>query len=98
IFGSDQIWRKNNYSSFSGFDPVFWGVYPVNFKKKASYAASMGVLVSDDGAKEFYKNNLRNFSNVAVRELDLQNLLNQLTDSKIERVLDPVFLLNSETW
>jgi len=42
IYGSDQIWRKQNLPLYKGFNEVYFGAY-IN-TKKISYAASMGEI------------------------------------------------------
>ncbi|WP_051160121.1 polysaccharide pyruvyl transferase family protein, partial [Cyclobacterium qasimii] len=98
IYGSDQIWRYNNYNLFKGFDPVYWGKFPINCPKKITYAASMGVMDIDDSKLTFVKENLSNFDNISVRESSLKDLIQPLTDKKIDQVLDPVFLLSKNEW
>jgi len=99
IFGSDQIWRNNNFKTFKGFDPIYWGQFPEDSNvKKIAYAASMGIMHSTIAQEEFIKEHLRNFHSITVRENKLGNLIQSLTNKKIEQVLDPVFLLDSKEW
>jgi hypothetical protein len=99
FFGSDQIWRYNEFPSFTGFDPVYWGEFPKNSAvKKIAYAASMGVMNSDFLDSDKIKKLLINFNSIAVREKQLLDYIQPLTNIKIEHVLDPVFLLNIDQW
>ncbi len=99
IFGSDQIWRYNNFKKFQGFDPIYWGKVPVNVvQKKISYAASMGVMEINEKQKDFIKEHLKEFDSISVRESKLKEIIQPLTDKNIFEVLDPVFLLNREQW
>ena len=96
IYGSDQIWRKQNLGSV-GFDNWYFGSDYVLADKKVVYAGSMGMInttVSDD---EYIKKMMRSFNHISVREKDLQVYLSKLC---IESVLvcDPVFLLTKEQW
>lgn len=96
IYGSDQIWSKFNY----GFDKLWWGVEGPSTRNKISYAASMGVLDIDENDYSFILNALMSFSAISVREDDLyQELLNnkELKD-KVQRNIDPIFLLTSTEW
>lgn len=97
IIGSDQIW---NPKITKGFDSVFWAdfKFPKNNKIYMSYAASMEISSLDIDEKNFCTNALTNFDYISVRESSLAKLLQELTDKKIETVLDPTLLANSSTW
>ena len=98
IFGSDQIWRNNKFKTFSGFDPVYWGKYPLGDSyKKITYAASMGEL-NYKGQEAFIKEHLNYLNSIAVRESNLKEVLEQFTKKPVSQVLDPVFLLNRNDW
>lgn len=97
IYGSDQIWRKQNFYLYKGFNEVYFGAYVK--AKKISYAASMGILSlqqPEDGI--FLKENLKKFEKISVREKELQDIIANLVDIKPELVLDPVFLLKKTQW
>lgn len=99
IFGSDQIWRKNKFNNYNGYDPVYWGRYPINSDvKKISYAASMGVMEIDKSEINFIEKHLKNFDLISVREKKLIELLQPFSNKKIIEVLDPVFLLKYHDW
>lgn len=97
IYGSDQIWRYNDFKTFKGFDSVYWGEYPKNTKKIA-YAASMGVMEINEQQKEFIKDHIKNFDLISTREQQLADIIQPFTKKKVEYTLDPVFLLNSNDW
>lgn len=61
-----------------------------------SYAASIGGSIIED--EQIFKNELVKFTNISVREYSLQHKLQQLLNRKIEKVLDPVFLLEKKDW
>lgn len=95
IFGSDQIWRKNNNS----FDPIYFGQFQAaQGHKLISYAASMGLNNLSKTESLQIQNWLNNFSKITVRETSLKNLLSPLTNQSIELVVDPTFLLSSQDW
>lgn len=99
IFGSDQIWRNNNFKTFKGFDPVYWGQFPEDSNvKKIAYAASMGIIDTNLEQEKFIKEHAENFHSITVRENKLGKLIQSITNKKIEQVLDPVFLLDSKEW
>lgn len=95
IFGSDQIWRKNQNS----FDPVYFGKFKAaQGHKLISYAASMGLNSLSKTESSQIQNWLNNFSNITVRETSLKELLAPLVSQPITLVADPTFLLNSHEW
>ena len=97
IYGSDQIWRKQKTLILNGFDEVYFGEYPTNTKLRISYAASMGVIKLLEKDSEYLEKILKNFNEISVREVDLQNVLKYI-GYNANIVLDPVFLLNKEDW
>jgi len=96
IFGSDQIW---NPKITKGFDKVFFGDFAAKEgAKKIAYAASMEAIELSERQKEFFANTLKNLDSIGVREFQLQNLLQPLSDKPITTVLDPTLLLESNEW
>jgi hypothetical protein len=98
IYGSDQIWRKQDYPIFKGFDVTYFGSYPLTAHKKVTYAASMGVIDLEDEDLVFLKRMMNNFDVISVREAELKKLLENVTGHEISLVLDPVFFLDKEKW
>lgn len=96
IYGSDQIWRKQNLGGI-GFDKWYYGSTNVNADKKIVYAGSMGRIVSSASDDDYVKRMMSNFDKISVRESDLQAYLRSLTIES-ELVIDPVFLLTKEQW
>jgi hypothetical protein len=97
IYGSDQIWRRHNLPNFKEFDEVYFG-NSLQAKKKITYAASMGEINLGMADRAFIQSTLKNFDTISVRELSLKNEIKNLVDKQISLVLDPVFLLNKNTW
>lgn len=97
IIGSDQIW---NPKITKGFDSVYWGqfTFPKERRRYIAYAASMEIKRINEGERIFCKESLRNFDAISVREFQLVNLLQPLTNKKIETVLDPTLLADSSMW
>lgn len=96
VYGSDQIWRKQNLGGI-GFDEWFFGSDNVQADKKIVYAGSMGKLETAPEDVQFVKAQMRNFKSIAVREKDLQDYLQQQSIAST-LVIDPVFLLTKEQW
>lgn len=97
IMGSDQIW---NPQITKGFDSVYFGEFrfPKNGKKYIAYAASMETSSLNQESKTFYSRVLKNFDAISVRENTFAQLLQSLTNKKIETVLDPTLLADPAIW
>lgn len=88
ISGSDQVWN-----------PDFLRRYPYLLRipgrnKKISYAASIGKEELTDEEKEIFRNALKSYSMISVREESARKILQPLTCQKIEVVLDPTLLID----
>lgn len=91
ITGSDQVWHP------SAICPA----YLLNFapeNKKGSYAASIAVEDIPQDKKQLIKEALLGYKGVSLREKEGVDIVKGLTDKKVEKVLDPVFLLDKEEW
>ena len=97
IMGSDQIW---NPKITKGFDPVYFGKFkfPKEERKYIAYAASMEAKSLRGEEQNFYKQSLKNFDAVSVRERQLAELLQPLTSKKVEAVIDPTLLADKNIW
>lgn len=91
LAGSDQIWNPIN------MNPLFFLDFVEN-RKKISYAASMGSTAIDNKIKNQFKNYLKEFDFISVRELECKEILQPLTDNCIEVNIDPVFLCGVDEW
>lgn len=96
IYGSDQIWRKQDMGGV-GFDDWYFGCDNVRADKKIVYAGSMGKIDTDAQDDNYIKKQMSNFDIISVREGDLQDYLAKLNVSSIQ-VVDPVFLLSKQDW
>ena len=96
IYGSDQIWRKQNLGGV-GFDDWYFGSDNVRADKKIVYAGSMGKIDTDAQDDSYIRTKMSNFYRISVREKDLQDYLTKLNVSSIQ-VADPVFLLSRQDW
>jgi hypothetical protein len=96
IFGSDQIW---NPKLTMGFDDIFFGFFKTNnLAKKISVAASTEIKELTKKEEEYLKGALENFDCISVRENNLQNLLQPLTNKKISTILDPTLIANKSVF
>lgn len=91
LAGSDQIWNPININHLFFLDFV-------ENKKKISYAASMGSTTIDNKVENKFRNYLKDFDYISVRELECKEILQPLTDNIIEVNIDPVFLCSVDEW
>lgn len=96
VYGSDQIWRKQHLGGVD-FDAWYFGSENVQAEKKIVYAGSMGVVDTTAQDNAYVQKMMKNFSEISVRESDLQSYLARLGIST-SLVVDPVFLLSKEQW
>lgn len=95
ITGSDQIWNCNIEN---GKDDAFFLSFVPNDKRKISYAASIAMNYIPDNEKERFYKNLNDFDFISVREATAIKLLKQINLKEIEKVVDPVYLLERKEW
>ncbi len=93
IIGSDQVW---NPKLTGGYDPVYWGQYKPLNAKVITYAASSSIKKMQIADNTILKTWLKSFSSVNVREYEICNLIQPLTSTKINVVLDPTLLAGRE--
>lgn len=94
ITGSDQVW---NYE-ITNLDDVYFLNFVKDESKIKSYAASFGISCIPENLRLKYKNYLKRFSSILVRERTGAKLIENLIDKKVNVVLDPVLLLNEKEW
>ena len=94
VFGSDQIWSPENNE---GIDNVYLGDFEHNRTKFITYAISAGHenLISTI-YYDNYKNSIKNFDSISVREISLQKCLESKFFVKSEVVCDPSLFLTEE--
>lgn len=94
ICGSDQIWVT------SGFKNPKWDFYYAAFtkRKKISYAPSIGAYQIDEKWKAKISGLIAPFFALSVREEAGKNALQELTNKKVELVVDPTLLLSKQEW
>ena len=92
ITGSDQVWNPLWYYSEYFLDFVPFGT------PKISYAASISQSVLNKKQQQMFKESLRSYTAISVREKDAAALLENLSDIPVEWVLDPTLLLTKQEW
>ena len=88
LVGSDQVWNTGLFARNAFF---------LNFtqKKKIAYAVSMG---KTDVEERLFRERLKLFSEVGVREKSMIEAIERYGDVKCTVVLDPTLLLDYDDW
>lgn len=92
ITGSDQVWNLQWYVS------AFFLDFVPNGKKKISYAASISMSSLTEKQKDIFRNSLKDFNAVSVRESSDVELIKGLSPVPVVCTLDPTLLLNQTDW
>ncbi len=96
IYGSDQIWRRQDIHN-NEYNPWYFGSANIVAAKKITYAASMGIINPDEKEIGLMTKWLKAFNYLSVREKDLQLFLHQIGFESY-LVIDPTFLLPKQEW
>lgn len=92
ITGSDQVWHP------SAVCPAYLLDFADKGKAKISYAASLAVDNIPEEKIGMYKNSLKDFNAISVREKNAVDIINNLTEALVECTLDPTLLLSRKDW
>lgn len=95
ICGSDMIWNSN---LCNGKDPAFFLEFAPQGKKKIAYAASFAINQIVPEYREKNKQWLQRLEAISVREDVALDILADLGMHGGVHVVDPVFLLNRNSW
>lgn len=95
IAGSDQIW---NTLFENGKDPAFYLQFVPENIPKASYAASFATETIETGWEQKLTQWISSLNFVSVREQSGLRILKELGIENAYQVLDPVFLLDGQSW
>ena len=92
IAGSDQVW--------SVFESMFNSYYFLDFayKKKVSYAPSLGTKMISEKICKQLRGLLSDYSSISVREKTSAEQLSKLLHRKVEWVVDPTLLHDKVFW
>lgn len=95
MVGSDQVWNPRMGSNIL---PYFMDFAPAG-ACKVSYASSLGVSELPTPAFLKYRELLKDFSHVGLREARGAELVGRMKlEAEVKHVLDPTLLLSSEEW
>jgi len=94
ICGSDQVWNHR----ITDFDRNYFLDFIEDIAKKNSYAASFGISSIPPEHVNEYRNLLKGFNHISVRENQGRKIINELVNREAELVLDPTLLLSKQDW
>ena len=92
MIGSDQVWNPDYFKNHR----VLLGEGVGG--QKISYAASIGTESLVEEQLVLFKNKLRDFKAISVREVTAKDLLRPLTEKPVKVVLDPTLLLDKREY
>lgn len=91
VVGADVVW--NFTDPVHGNDPVFFGAHPAQQKTSfVAYAPSCGDTSATDAFPDYVKDGLKRFSSVHVRDNTTADLVERVTGTRPELVVDPTWL------
>jgi len=91
--GSDQVWNPEMNKESSAYFLRF-----ANKRKRFSYSASFGVAELDTKLAKKYKEWLKDFNMISVRENEGANLVEKITGEIPLVLADPTVLLTKDEW
>lgn len=95
MVGSDQVWNPRMYSNIK---PYFLDFAPEG-SKCVSYASSFGVSELAGGVFYNYKQWLKRFSHIGLREKTGEEIVKAMAlGVEVKHVVDPTLLLTDEEW
>lgn len=94
VVGSDQIW---NYELLR-FSELNFFPFKQHGQKLISYAASFGLETIPQEEVIMYRNGLKNFNYITVREVAGLKIVKQILNKDAKVVLDPTMLISKEEW
>lgn len=94
ITGSDQLWNPRHCNG----DPAFLLHFAPDDALKISYAASIGANSIPEELKPQYKELLKRYTHISVRENSGVQVVNDVAGKEATVVLDPTLLLSRDQW
>lgn len=91
VTGSDQVWHPEVVND------DFLLQFTSN-NKRAAVSPSFGVSVIPRDLESYYKQGIEKMKFVSVREESGKRIINGITNSDVEILLDPVFMLDKQEW
>lgn len=95
IHGSDQIWRKQ--PEINCYNPVYFGNNDIDAKRRISYAASMGVISTQQSDQAMVHDYLAHLDAISVRETALKHYVEEM-GYVCRQDVDPTLLMQGSDW
>lgn len=92
--GSDQVWGP---VANGVYDSAYFLSFVPTESKKIAFAASMGKMKISEESLSLFRNNLPQYTNIAVREQTAADFL-ESEGIHCKTVLDPTLLIQAEKW
>jgi polysaccharide pyruvyl transferase WcaK-like protein len=93
VVGSDQVWNPH----FTSASPIYFLRFTEKAKRVA-YAPSFSVPHIEEQYLSRYKEWIRDFNKLSVREEDGARLIEELTGLEVPVLVDPTLLLTKQQW
>ncbi len=94
IVGSDNVWN----SKLTGLDGAYFFDFVTDDRKKASYAASMGLAAVPEDERDTFREGIKNFSYISLRERAAAEDIGKLLGRETFDTCDPTIFLTREEW
>ncbi len=92
IVGSDQVWPESN------LNPLYSLSFAEDSVIKISYAASLGKDAISEQKKVVYRDYLKRFNTISVREKTAIDTVSEVYDGSVEYHVDPTLLHSKKFW
>ena len=94
IVGSDNVWN----SKLTGLDGAYFFNFVTDNRRKASYAASMGLAAVPQNEREIFRDSIKDFSFISLRERAAAEDITALLGRKAFDTCDPTVFLARDEW
>lgn len=97
LIGSDQVWNPEWYH----LNPLKKDLFLLTFadnKKRICISPSFGVSCLKEDWKEWFRDNLKRFERISVREETGADIVQELIGIRPEVLIDPTLMLNRDDW
>ena len=94
VCGSDQIW---NFDFCAGQRELFFARF-VSPERRIAFSASIGTETIPEKYVDFFKESIKEFKNISVREERAAEIIKELTGRVVPVTVDPTLLLGQEEW
>lgn len=94
IVGSDNVWN----SKLTGLDGAYFFDFVTDSRKKASYAASMGLAAVPENERDIFRDGIKDFSFISLREKTAAEDITALLGRQAVDTCDPTLFLTRDEW